>query len=393
MNEKNQKIKKHNFLFSGIAISCLLLSIGELFGSPVRVSLFNNSQIRSVVISAWNGQLVVSSADSFQYSIAHGKAIHATLCNGRIWLISENEQIGSFEQITVKSSDSLAVVRLRPVSPQIEARNYEELIIMSVDVDKILIINQIDKELYIAGVIEAETGQRQTAEFYKAKAIICRTYLYRAINRHQNEGFHLCDEVHCQAYKGQCQNRSTIFSAVLATDNIIIVDSKESKPILAVYHSNCGGQTELSQNVWQSSLPYLVSATDDYCTFSPNARWQRTISLNEWNAYLSRNGFRPNPNVDADFSFQQTRRTQNYKVNNFTIPVQKIRADWQLRSTFFSISVVNDNVVLDGRGYGHGVGLCQEGAMEMGRRGFKYDEIINHYFKNVNLKKAEPLNF
>ena len=368
----------------------LLFTVGELSGFPVRVSLYDSRKVNSVVISSWDGPLAVSSDEGFRYVIAQGQAIYATLRDSAIWLSDEHRELGTFKRLTVQGIDSLSVVRLRPVAPQLEARNYEELIIITVDINRIRLINEIDKELYIAGVIEAESGQGHTAEFYKAKAIICRTYLYGNTNRHQAEGFHLCDEVHCQAYKGQRQNLNPILSAVRATQDIIITHPADSTPILAVYHSNCGGETESSQNVWQSAMPYLVSITDPYCTSSPNARWQRTISLNEWTSYLTRNDY--NTNSNANLNFQTSRRAQNYRAGNITIPLRKIRTDWQLRSTFFSLSVEGENVVFRGRGYGHGVGLCQEGAMEMGRRGFNYEDIIKFYYKNVNLTKKESLN-
>ena len=345
------------------------------------------------MISAYNGPLVVSFVDGEQYIINDGHAIYASLRNGRIWISNERGQIGLHERFTVRGFDSSAIVRLRPTSPQneAEARNYEDLILMIADINRIKMINQIDEERYIAGVVEAEAGHGHTQEFYKAKAIICRTYLYGNIERHQNEGFHLCDEVHCQVYRGQSRNRN-IQSAVESTRNIIITAINSSTPILAAYHSNCGGQTESSQNVWQSSLPYLITVIDPYCTSSPNARWQRTIPLNDWTAYMARNGLIINPNATADFSFQQPRRVLNYNVNNISIPVRQIRTDWQLRSTFFSITVEGGNVVLRGRGHGHGVGLCQEGAIEMGRRGFRHDEIINFYYQNVRLISITELD-
>ena len=369
----------------------LLMSLNiNIHGKPVLVSLYNRHQLNSVAVSAYNGPLTVSSADGMQYVIADGQAVYAVLRDEKIWLGDENGEIGSFERLVFQNADSSAIVRIKPVSPQIEARNYENLIIMTVDVNRILLINMIDEEQYIAGVVEAETGQGHAGEFYKAKAIICRTYMYGNINRHQNEGFHLCDDEHCQAYKGQCRN-SNIAQAVSSTKDIIITDRRDSKPILATYHSNCGGETESSQNVWQSGLPYLVPVTDPYCTSSPNARWQKTIPLGDWVAYLDKKGFKPDTNGTVDYRFQQTRRIANYKVGNITIPVRQIRSDWQLRSAFFSISVENNNVLFSGRGYGHGVGLCQEGAMEMGRRGFKYGDIINFYYKNVNLTPVTNL--
>jgi len=362
----------------------LLFPTVNNWGKSIKVSLYNSRQVQSVVVSAYNGALTVTLDESVFYVIADGQAIYAALRDEKIWMSDEKGVLGSFDNIKVQG-DSLAIVRLRPVLPQLEARNYEGTILISADVDRISLINQIDEERYLAGVVEAENGQGHTLEFYKAKSIICRTYTYGNLDKHKNENFNLCDEVHCQVYKGQCQSRDLIQTAVYATKNTIIVDNKDFKPILATFHSNCGGETESAKNVWHNNEPYLIPITDPHCTSSRNARWDKTISLDDWVAYLVRNGYKPKPNVPANYSFQQTRRTPNYKVDNFTIPVRKIRNDWQLRSTFFSISVENDKVLFRGRGYGHGVGLCQEGAMQMGRKGFKYDEIINFYYKNVEL--------
>jgi stage II sporulation protein D len=138
-------------------------------------------------------------------------------------------------------------------------------------------------------------------------------------------------------------------------------------------------------------MPYLVPVADPYCTSQPNARWSKTVSLDEWITYLIKNGFKPDPDVATDFSFQQTHRIPDYTVNDLILPVKQLRADWQLRSAFFSVSADREQVVLNGKGYGHGVGLCQEGAMEMGRRGFKYDEIISFYYKYVNLVPVTSL--
>ena len=373
------------FLFIFILLS------GNIYGRQIWVSLYNSQQVRSVVVSAYNSSLTIMNGDSAHYTIAHGQAVYATLRDGKIWLSDTQGSVGSFERFTVRGADSLAIVRLKPVSPQAEARNYEEMVSFSADVDRIQLINRIDEERYIAGVIEAEVGQGRALEFYKAKAIICRTYLYGNIDRHENEGFHLCDGVHCQAYKGQCRSRNLIFPAVEATQGVILVDRKDAKPILAAYHSNCGGETESAQNAWQNNLPYLVPVVDPYCTSSPNARWQKDIPLNDWIGYLVKNGFKLNPNIVTDFSFRQQNRTPLYKVNNFSMPFRQIRTDWQLRSTYFSITVEDGQVVLRGLGYGHGVGLCQEGAMEMGRRGYKYGDIISFYYKYVNLVSVTSL--
>jgi len=390
--QQNIKYKKYFYPFR-IITACVILLImsAELYSRTIWVSLYNNLQVRGVVVSAYNGALTVFADGKAQFTVAYGQAFFVQMREGKIWVNDMHGETGAFEQLIIEGADSSTIVRLRPIFPQAEARNYEALVSLSVDIDRIQMVNRIDEDRYLAGVMEAEAGQGRTPEFYKAKAIICRTYLYGHIDRHENEGFHLCDEVHCQAYKGQCRSRNQILPAVIETRNIVLTDRKESKPILAAYHSNCGGETESARNIWRRNMPYLVPVTDPYCTTSLNARWQKTIPLDDWIGYLVKNGFKYNPNVATDFSFRQARRVTDYKVNRFSLPVRNIRNDWQLRSTFFSVSVSGNQVVLSGRGYGHGAGLCQEGAIEMGRRGFKYGDIISFYYKNVNMSTINTL--
>ena len=76
----------------------------------------------------------------------------------------------------------------------------------------------------------------------------------------------------------------------------------------------------------------------------------------------------------------------NYKAGSFTIPFKQIRTDLGLRSSFFSVKVKGDSVILSGRGYGHGAGLCQEGAIVMASKGFDYRKIIGFYYRGVTIK-------
>jgi stage II sporulation protein D len=379
-------VKKSICTLSVVFLFCITAN-----ARPVRISLYNNSLVQSIIVSAYNGTLTAFQSGQTLFTVADGKAVYITLYNGKLLVSNIDGFIGAYGKLSIQGADSSVVVRLKPASPQLESRNYEETVLLRAETDRIRIFNSIDEERYIAGVIEAEVGTGREPEFYKAKAVICRSYLYRHINRHEPEGFHLCDEVHCQAYKGQCRHSELIKSSVFDTKGIILTDREDSQPILATYHSNCGGETESARNAWQNDLPYLIPVADRFCTLQPNARWQKKITLDEWISYLVKNGFKPDPHIVVDFSFQQVHRVPDYTVNDFSLPVKQIRTDWQLRSTFFSVSVEDDSVLLDGKGYGHGVGLCQEGAMEMGRQGYSYGEIISHYYKYVNLVPVSAL--
>jgi stage II sporulation protein D len=94
------------------------------------------------------------------------------------------------------------------------------------------------------------------------------------------------------------------------------------------------------------------------------------------------------------FNFVQKSRLVDYKTGSFSMPLRSLRSDLNLRSTFFSVYAIGDSIVLKGRGYGHGVGLCQEGAMEMAAKGFNYKQIIDFYYFGVlisDIKNAVAL--
>ncbi|MDR0714708.1 MAG: SpoIID/LytB domain-containing protein [Bacteroidales bacterium] len=371
-----------------ILLSAFFLGCGQIWANPVWISLFNNSQVQNVALTAYAGP-VTAFGDGKLFTIAKGQAVNVVLNGEKLVAANTDSLIGVFEQLTI-IADTGSIIRIRPVLPLTASRNYEATVSLSADIGRIRMINQLEERSYLAGVIEAETGTGRSEEFYKAVAVICRTYLYGHANRHESEGFHLCDETHCQSYRGKSRNDARIPAAVEATGDTVIVDN-DSLPILAAYHANCGGETESAKNAWQIDMPYLVPVSDPYCSAFSNARWKKTISIDEWIQYLIKNGFKINPAVVTDFSFRPDRRTPNYKVNTFVLPFKQIRNDWNLRSAFFDVSLEDGKIQLDGHGYGHGVGLCQEGAMEMGKRGYKYEEIIRFYYRNVKLVPASKI--
>jgi stage II sporulation protein D len=204
--------------------------------------------------------------------------------------------------------------------------------------------------------------------------------------------YNVCDNTHCQAFNGLSSD-SLLNEAVLETKGLVILD-KDSALIISAFHSNCGGETLSSEDVWLSGLSYLKSVVDPYCLSSKNATWQKSFSMNEWVKYIRKAGYSGKVDDPSVFNFIQKSRLADYKTGTFTLPLITMRSDLNLRSTFFSLNAKGDSIVLTGRGYGHGVGLCQEGAMVMAAKGFKYPEIINFYYSGVfisDIKNAVAL--
>ena len=134
---------------------------------------------------------------------------------------------------------------------------------------------------------------------------------------------------------------------------------------------------------------------DPYCLRSRNATWRKSYPLDDWISYIRKSGYTGKVENPSVFNFKQESRFTDYKTGSITIPLRTIRADLNLRSTFFSVNAKGDSIILNGRGYGHGVGLCQEGAMEMATRGFTYKQIIDFYYFGViisDIKNAVALH-
>jgi stage II sporulation protein D len=249
------------------------------------------------------------------------------------------------------------------------------------DLETLIFLNIPDIETYIAGVVKAEGGSGKNIEYFKTQAVIARTYMYKYLDKHFDDGFNLCDNTHCQAFNGITSD-SLIIRAARETRGQVILAS-DSTPIISAFHSNCGGETSPSEDVWLSSQPYLKKVSDPYCLTSRNAKWQGRTGLSDWIRYLKKTGYSGKTDDVSLFNFSQIKRVNSYRAGDFTLPLRQIRTDFNLRSTFFSLTVDGDSVVFKGRGYGHGVGLCQEGAMVMAAKGFNYRQIIEFYYTGV----------
>jgi stage II sporulation protein D len=128
----------------------------------------------------------------------------------------------------------------------------------------------------------------------------------------------------------------------------------------------------------------------------PNARWERKMSKDDWLTYLKLKHNYPVQDSNARWlalTFKQDTRRSHLEANNVRVPLKNVRTDLQLKSTFFSIFPQGDTLVFKGRGFGHGVGMCQEGAMRMAKLGYKHPEVINFYYQKTQLIDLHKLNF
>lgn len=253
-----------------------------------------------------------------------------------------------------------------------------------------MILNITDIESYLPGVVKAEAGSGGPSEYLRAQAVIARTYVYRHMQRHALDGYNLCDDVHCQVYSGLVSALS-VKEACTATAGEVIVDS-DSVLIISPFHANCGGETASSADTWVASEPYLVSVKDTFCIHYKPVSWEKKIPAADWKKFLLTKGIDCNDDSQmVPATSVKPERVRDYKIMGVPVPSADIRNYFNLKSTFFSVRNDTDTLVVTGRGYGHGVGLCQDGARAMAMKGMSYNDITRFYYPGttvINVKNA-----
>ncbi len=369
-----------------ILIICNLITLSAQ--DKVRIRLFTDSNSGNALFSVVEGYYDMDFFSGEPVKLKPGDIVFISVFQDRLVAKQRNNPAIVCDSlfITGKTGHDLFSLRIDGTR-----RYYSGNLSSYCDMETSLFINTCEIESYIAGVVSAEGGQGKHIEYVKTQAVIARTYMYKYFNKHILDGYNLCDGTHCQAFKGISQDTIKNQAAQETRDQVIL--DNDSILIIAAFHSNCGGETAPSDFVWLTSVPYLKRIADPFCTTSRNARWQKSISLKEWTDYLQRMGYDKDKKDHSSLNFSQITRQKEYKADSFSIPLRQIRTDHNLRSAFFSLSVQGDSVIFNGRGYGHGVGLCQEGAMVMAQKGFDYRQIINFYYTGVwitDIKNVTP---
>lgn len=381
-------LKIFSFLLISLICNFSNLKARNIF---VDVRIYSTVSIQRTKITVFSGKYELLDKDGTKLRDFYKNneiTVHAR--NSKVIITANNETILNSDSATLKGLGFVNTFEIEALKPSFAKRVYDDNLIFKAEGSNLILINNIDLERYVAGVVESEAGGcTSDHEFFKVQSIAARTYALSNIRRHANNGHHLCDAVHCQAYKGRAR-LSHILMAAIQTAGIVIVDENDNM-ITAAFHSNSGGMTVNSEDVWTAPLPYLRSVVDTFSLGMRNSTWEVRLTEREWLNGLKKFYDYPIENQEKRnlaLTFQQETRKTHFPEN---IHLRDIRRDFNLRSTFFSIEHKDETVILRGRGFGHGVGISQEGAIRMVQLGFTYRDIINFYYTNVLLKNFDEL--
>jgi stage II sporulation protein D len=285
------------------------------------------------------------------------------------------------------------------------------------------VVNVVDVESYLRGVVPKEIGTRPASEVeaVKAQAVAARTYAIAAGGKRAAGGFDVFATVDDQVYAGADGEEALCDRAIFETAGVYL--SYSGEPIHAYFHANCGGRTEARHEVWElPRVPYLAQVWDSrdedqfndaFCSGGKHFRWTESWD-GEQIERLVRNRLPTTASTPVGQPIGEVKdmritvRTPSGRVRwlevetgSGTYRVFGDRVRWLLRpvsggilkSAWFELEVKRrggrvTGVTAEGRGYGHGVGLCQYGAMEMARQGYSHEEILKHYYTGVTLERA-----
>ena len=253
--------------------------------------------------------------------------------------------------------------------------------------DRITAVNHVDLEEYLYSVVGAEAVSTWPIEALKAQAVAARSYALYKRNTNPNSIFDLDTTVGTQVYKGLDSEYTTTHQAV--NDTLGQIMTYENNVILAAFHSSSGGYTENVEDVWTSPLPYL-RAVVDYDHESPVFEWQQVIPVSKIQTLVAGVG-----NIRGLQPVVMTPRGRVITMRvtgdrgTATVSGKKLRQALDLRSTLFRVSTDGSNLKVEGRGFGHGLGLSQWGAYYLAKKGVNYHQILAHYYQNANLSQLE----
>ena len=323
-----------------------------------------------------------------------------------------------------------------------EKQTFRGMLRLVVEADKVLAINELPVEQYLESVISSEMSATSSPELLKAHAVISRSWLLCQMENRQKEGrdkansffsfvkkddellrwydredhtlFDVCADDHCQRYQGITRASSpAVAEAIKATRGQVLMSDNELCD--ARFSKCCGGQTEEFQYCWENiKKPYLVSVSDPFCHTSDrrilsqvlNDYDQETPDFYEWTVVYTQEELTELVNrktkldlgdivdlipLDRGTSGRiwrlQLVGTKRSFIIGKELEIRRALSETHLYSSAFDVEKRDNRFILHGRGWGHGVGLCQIGAAVMGEKGYDYDDILLYYYRGAEIKQ------
>lgn len=325
--------------------------------------------------------LNIITSDNQVINSTNNKEIEVMFDGKNINVKGKNFKLANFPQdgaFLINSDSPIYVDKIK--------RNYRGSISFRVNNGKLDIINNVQLDDYLRGVLPKEMSPEFPMESLKAQALCSRSFAINNFNKYIKKGYNLDDTTNSQVYYGKdVEEKSTDKAVETTLGEVIKYDGKIAETIFC---ASSGGYTVSSADAWGgNAVPYLISKEDPYSTHP----WEYTLKDSDLKKLNLSDVFGVNldsmntSNRVNSISFSTSKGDITMKAKDFR---QKI-GNTRIKSTLFDIACDNNKIVVKGKGYGHGVGMSQYGAVEMAKKGNNYKDIIGFYFPGTNIEKIK----
>jgi stage II sporulation protein D len=352
------------------------------------------SSIGCIAFCLFSSVTVADASENIRVAIADNRK--TVVLKSSVGLVMEGVRSGHVGKKMIFGAGSAGnkPVRVRSDdgSVQVNGRSYRG----TVEVRKrrngsLLVVNDLDIEDYLLGVVAEEMPYDWEPEALKAQAVVARTFALYQKRSAGKRPYHVLATVNGQVYSGRRGERPEAVRAVQETKGLVLTYDGEVVP--AFFHSSCGGHTEDASELWGIDAPYLKGVDCDCQRISKYGVWERRIGLSSILSALRRRGYRLGVISDVKTgSITGAGRVREVEIihdgGKVSVPAETLRQAVgyeDIPSVFFETSVSGRDVIFSGRGRGHGVGLCQWGAKNMAGGGYDYRTILQHYYPGTVL--------
>jgi len=256
-------------------------------------------------------------------------------------------------------------------------------------------VNVVDLEDYVKGVLYHEVSHRWPIEAIKAQAIVSRTFALYQAQQNKNKDYYLKSDVSSQMYRGVYAEKYRTNKAVVETKAEVLL--WRAKLLPAFFHATCGGHTENAGMLWNVNVRPLRGVKCQYCKNSPHLLWKCGLPLSEIEKKLNGAGYDISgitsiKAIGRDSSGRIIQVALKGKENTVKLGAKDFRGILgarDIRSTNFIVDIIDKTARFRGRGWGHGVGMCQWGAFSMAKKGKDSQQILSFYYPGARIVKLK----
>lgn len=441
------KILSFTLILAFIYVGLTAYALAYEFPDYVKVGLrYGNTAVNFASIDGEKGLksgMIEGTAFIQSSDLKGNKSVSAQVVDGRILIedlngnIIESVEANTIYCLMASDSEEGGILKFNNAP-------YRGGIVLQINSEgKITVINRLGVEAYLYGVLNQEMSQSSPLEALKAQAIAARNFIAIRMGTHEKDGFDVCTTTHCQVYKGFGGEYPKTNQAVDETAYLMMFS--QGIPVQAYYHKNSGGHTENSENVWYTTLPYLRGVLDPY---SPIYPWSANLSKDNIQSLLSAGGYdigavqevlikrktQAGSVLNLEIKGEQGNvllekekirsvlgftviKSLNFQMTNSNEKILSLQSSDKLESATGEISILSaegsskqvsimdiyatngvdlikmqndgipqDDFTFSGFGYGHRLGMSQDGAIVMANQGMGFEKILKFYYENIEIR-------